>query len=336
MATALASDPLEAAELAGLRYTSDDRPGIRRKRQGRDFTFVDRGGRAIRDHAERRRIERLAIPPAWTDVWISPDRVGHLQATGRDARGCKQYRYHERWRAVRDETKYGRLVPLAKLLTRIRGRVQRDLARQGVPREKVLAAVVRLLEETAIRVGNEEYARANRSFGLTTLRNRHVDVSGTRIVATLEELPGQELFQYLDDEGATHPLGSDDVNAYLREISGEDLTAKELRTWAGTVHTARALASRPAHKNERRAQGELVAAIAEVAARLGNTRAICRRCYVHPAVVEAYLTGTLPRALGSKRAGDVPHGGLSRDERAVLALLERSERGASRKAKRAA
>lgn len=360
MATALASDPLEAAELAGLRYTSDDRPGIRRKRQGRGFTFVDRDGRAIRDRAERRRIERLAIPPAWTDVWISPDPLGHLQATGRDARGRKQYRYHERWRAVRDETKYGRLVPLARLLTRMRGRVQRDLARQGVPREKVLAAVVRLLEETAIRVGNEEYARANRSFGLTTLRNRHVDVSGTRIVfrfrgksgkehevrlrdgrlarivAKLEELPGQELFQYLDDEGATHPLGSDDVNAYLREISGEDLTAKELRTWAGTVHAARALASRPAHKNERLAQRELVAAIDEVAARLGNTRAICRRCYVHPAVVEAYLTGTLPRALGSKRTGDVAHGGLSRDERAVLALLERSERRASRKAKRAA
>ena len=192
MATALASDPLEAAELAGLRYTSDDRPGIRRKRRGRDFTFVDRGGRAIRDRAERRRIERLAIPPAWTDVWISPDPLGHLQATGRDARGRKQYRYHERWRAVRDETKYGRLVPLAKLLTRIRGRVQRDLARQGVPREKVLAAVVRLLEETAIRVGNEEYARANRSFGLTTLRNRHVDVSGTRIVFRFRGKSGKE------------------------------------------------------------------------------------------------------------------------------------------------
>src|SRR3989442_4925396 len=192
MATALASDPLEAAELAGLRYTSDDRPGIRRKRQGRHFTFVDRDGRAIRDRAERRRIERLAIPPAWTDVWISPDPLGHLQATGRDARGRKQYRYHERWRAVRDETKYGRLVPLAKLLTRIRGRVQRDLARQGVPREKVLAAVVRLLEETAIRVGNEEYARANRSFGLTTLRNRHVDVSGTKIVFRFRGKSGKE------------------------------------------------------------------------------------------------------------------------------------------------
>src|SRR5438445_13304354 len=254
-------DPVASARAAGLHYVSDLSPGLRRKRSGKGFAYLASDGTPLRE-PDTRRIKRLAIPPAWADVWISPDPLGHLQATGRDARGRKQYRYHESWRAVRDETKYGRLVPLAKLLTRIRGRVQRDLARQGVPREKVLAAVVRLLEETAIRVGNEEYARANRSFGLTTLRNRHVDVSGTRIVfrfrgksgkehevrlrdgrlarivAKLEELPGQELFQYLDEEGATHPLGSDDVNAYLREISGEDLTAKDLRTWSGAVHAA--------------------------------------------------------------------------------------------------
>ena len=332
MASALATDPLKAAQLAGLRYTSDDHAGIRRKRNGRGFTYLDADGSRVRDRGELRRIRRLAIPPAWTDVWISPTPVGHIQATGRDAKGRKQYRYHERWRRVRDETKYGRLAGLAKVLPKVRARVKRDLARPGVPREKVLATVVRLLEETHIRVGNEEYARANRSFGLTTLRNRHVDVRGTRmvfrfrgksgkehevdvrdprlarVVAKLEQLPGQELFQYLDADGAARPLDSADINDYLREISGEDLTAKEFRTWAGTVLAARALAARPRHRNEQLARRELLAAVDEVAARLGNTRAICRRCYIHPAVVEAYLSGSLPRSLASRRASRVPQG----------------------------
>jgi DNA topoisomerase-1 len=266
MSTDTATDGVTAAHLAGLRYTSDDQPGIHRRRRGRGFAYVDRAAAPIREDAELRRIRRLAIPPAWTDVWISPSPLGHIQATGRDARGRKQYRYHERWRVIRDEAKYDRLADFAKALPRIRERVDADLARPGIPRERVLATAIRMLEETFMRVGNVEYARANGSFGLTTLRAKHVDVEGSRIlfhfrgkggkehevdlrdrrlarvVARLEQLPGQELFRYRDDDGELRAIGSEDVNEYLGEISGEELTAKDFRTWAGTVLAARALA----------------------------------------------------------------------------------------------
>jgi DNA topoisomerase I len=306
---------IEAAQDAGLRYSSDDRTGLRRRRAGRGFRYTDAEGRPITDKAELRRIRRLAIPPAWTDVWISPDARGHLQATGRDAKGRKQYRYHERFREVRDETKYERMLEFAKVLPRIRRRIDRDLRRSELGREKVLATIVRLLERTLIRVGNEEYARANRSYGLTTLRDKHVDVAGARVrfrfrgksgkehdvdvrdpgvarvMRRLQDLPGQELFRYVDADGAVHSVDSADVNAYLREITGAGFTAKDFRTWSGTMLAARALATQTHVANERIAKRNVTAAVAEVADRLGNTPAVCRKCYIHPAIVDAYLAG---------------------------------------------
>jgi DNA topoisomerase-1 len=354
MSNELASDGVVAAQLAGLRYTSDEQPGIRRRRKGRGFTFIDPEGVPVRDDAEIRRIRRLAIPPAWTDVWISPSPLGHIQATGRDARGRKQYRYHERWREVRDEAKYGRLTEFARALPRIRARVEADLARPGIPRERVLATAVRILDETFIRVGNAEYARENGSFGLTTLRSKHVEVVGSRIVfrfrgksgkehevdvrdrrlagviTRLEQLPGQELFRYLDDDGVLRTIESEDVNAYLREVTGEDVTAKEFRTWAGTVLAARALAGVGPARNERIARKHIVEAIDVVAARLGNTRAVCRKCYVHPAVLDAYAAGDLPVAL--RRAEKARRGhGLSSHEAAVATMLTRAARRAARR-----
>jgi DNA topoisomerase I len=351
----IASDGVATAQLAGLRYTSDEEPGIRRRRKGRGFAYVDRDGVPVRDDGELQRIRRLAIPPAWTDVWISPSPLGHIQATGRDARGRKQYRYHERWRDVRDEAKYGKLSDFAKALPRIRERVDADLARPGIPRERVLATAVRILEETFMRVGNVEYARANGSFGLTTLRAKHVDVDGSRIVfrfrgksgkdhevdvrdrrlarviGRLEHLPGQELFRYLDDDGELRTIGSDDVNEYLREISSEDLSAKDFRTWAGTVLAARALAELGPARNERIAQKRIVQAIDVVSARLGNTRAVCRKCYVHPGIFDAYAEGDLPTAL--RRPEKARKGlGLSTHEAAVAAMLTRATRRAARRA----
>ena len=355
MSNEVASDGVATAQLAGLRYTTDQQPGVRRRRKGRGFAYLDRDGVTIRDEGELRRIRRLAIPPAWTDVWISPSPLGHIQATGRDARGRKQYRYHQRWREVRDEAKYGKLSDFAKALPRIRERVDVDLGRPGVPRERVLATAVRILEETFMRVGNVEYARANGSFGLTTLRAKHVDVDGSRIVfrfrgksgkdhevdvrdrrlarviAQLEQLPGQELFRYLDDGGELRTIGSDDVNQYLREISNEDLSAKDFRTWAGTVLAARALAELGPARNDRIAQKRVVQAIDIVAARLGNTRAVCRKCYVHPRVLDAYAAGNLPAALRQpEQARKVL--GLSTHEAAVAAMLTRANRRAARRA----
>jgi DNA topoisomerase I len=351
----IASDSAAAAHLAGLRYTTDEQPGIRRQRKGRGFSYVDRDGHAVRDKSELRRIQRLAIPPAWTDVWISPNPLGHIQATGRDARGRKQYRYHERWREVRDEAKYGRLSDFAKALPRIRERIDADLALPGIPRERVLATAIRILEETFMRVGNVEYARANGSFGLTTLRSKHVDVEGSRIVfrfrgksgkdhevdvrdrrlarvvARLEQLPGQELFQYLDDNGELRTIGSEDVNAYLREIANEDLSAKDFRTWAGTVLAARALAELGPTKNERIARQRVVQAVDVVAARLGNTRAVCRKCYIHPGVLDAYAAGDLPAALRRPEKAGRGHG-LSTHEAAVAAMLARATKRAARRA----
>src|SRR5436190_1573116 len=279
-----APEPQEAARAAGLRYVSDALPGIRRKQAGRGFTYVGPDGDRISDRASLARIKSLAVPPAWTDVWICPDPRGHIQATGRDARGRKQYRYHARWRAVRDETKYDRMIAFGEALPRIRRRTEMDLRRPGLPREKVLAAVVRLLEVTRIRVGNEEYARTNRSYGLTTLLDRHVTVAGptlrfsfrgksgvrhqvdltdrrlAAIVKRCRDLPGQELFQYVDDDGRQHTIDSADVNDYLRQLSGADFTAKDFRTWAGTVLAARALRACPACASKTGARRAVVGA----------------------------------------------------------------------------
>jgi DNA topoisomerase I len=310
-------DPIAAAEAASLRYVSDAQPGIRRKRAGRHFSYVGTDGKPIRDRGELARIKALAIPPAWTDVWISPIADGHIQATGRDARGRKQYRYHARWRQVRDETKFTRMLAFGEALPLIRERTDRDLALKGLPRAKVLATVVRLLETTLIRVGNAEYAKENKSYGLTTMRDRHVEVDGSRIEFTFKgksgvkhsisvrdrrlativrrcrDIPGYELFQYIDEDGTRQDVDSGDVNEYLREITGQDFTAKDFRTWAGTVLASLALQELKAGDSGAQAKKNVVQAIETVAERLGNTPSICRKCYVHPAVIDSYLEGTL-------------------------------------------
>jgi DNA topoisomerase I len=315
-------DPVRAAEDAGLRWVSDDAPGLRRVRAGKGFRYLDADGERLTDDKTLARIRHLAIPPAWRDVWICPSPNGHVQATGRDARGRKQYRYHDRWRAKRDETKYDKMLLFGLALPKIRARVDEDLARPGLPREKVLATVVRLLETTLIRVGNEEYARTNKSFGLTTLRNHHVDVDGAelrfefrgksgiqrrvsvhdrrlaRIIRRCQDLPGHELFQYVDDEGMLRPIDSQDVNDYLREITHQEITAKDFRTWNGTVLAAGALRDAMRGGPRGRSKRVVTRCIDRVAARLGNTKAVCRKCYVHPGVIEAYLDGSLDRALG--------------------------------------
>jgi DNA topoisomerase-1 len=309
---------------AGLRYCSDCEPGIRRRRRGRHFTYVLPDGRRLKDPQALARIRSLAIPPAYRDVWICASANGHLQATGRDARGRKQYRYHPRWRPHRDASKFDRMLDFGHVLPRIRARVSRDLRRSGMPRERVLAMVVRLLEATRIRVGNEEYARSNGSFGLTTLRDRHVTRSGgdvhlvfrgksgiaqrvpitdksiARLVLRCQDIPGQELFQWLDDAGERGRIDSSDVNEYLREASGGDFTAKDFRTWFATVDALELLRTRRAN-SEREAKRQTVAAIAEVALRLGNTATICRKCYIHPEVLAAHIDGRLA-ALGSLTA----------------------------------
>src|SRR5436190_5343463 len=335
-------DPIESARAAGLRYVSDLSPGIRRKRAGKGFMYRNSEGRTVDDRDTIRRIKGLAVPPAWTDVWICPNPHGHLQATGRDARGRKQYRYHLRWREVRDAVKYDRMVAFAAALPEIREQTDRDLERPGMPREKVLAAIVRLLEETRIRVGNEEYRKENGSFGLTTLRNRHAEVIGAdvhfsfrgksgklhrvdlqdrrlaRIVKRFLEIPGQELFQFLDESGEAKPIDSADVNAYLRDISGEDFTAKDFRTWAGTILAARFLRETIARPNTRGAKKQLTRAIARVADELGNTPAVCKKGYIHPAVIAAYLAGGLKPI---KERDDVDPYQLSAEERSLLAML---------------
>jgi DNA topoisomerase-1 len=348
---AIVTDPVAVAQHAGLTYVSDRDPGLTRRPTRTGFSYRDAAGRAVRNPDVLRRIRRLAIPPAWRDVWISARANGHLQAVGRDARGRKQYRYHARWREARDETKYGRLLAFAEALPKIRARVEADLARPGLPRDKVLATVVRLLETTLIRIGNEEYARQNGSFGLTTLRARHVDVSGgtlrfrfrgkggkshevgvrdpriARIVRRCQELPGQELFQYMDDDGTLRSVDSADINAYLRDASGEDFTAKDFRTWAGTVLAALALAAIGPPGGVTRAKRNVARAVAAVSQQLGNTPAICRRGYVHPAVIDAYVDGAI---VGRVRATS---NGLKPEEAAVTAFLSsRLARGADRAA----
>lgn len=335
--------PRRSARAAGLRYVHDGTPGLRRRRSGRQFRYVDEGGAAVRDARVLKRIRALAIPPAWQDVWICARDDGHLQATGRDARGRKQYRYHRRWREVRDETKYGRMSAFAKALPALRRQVARDLARAGLPREKVLATLVRLLETTYIRVGNAEYARDNDSFGLTTLRERQVRVRGktlqfrfrgksgvehdiafadarlARIVCRMQDLPGEELFRYVNGDGTAHSVDSAEVNEYLGSVAGEAFTSKDFRTWAGTVLCARALRALEPPRSLGESRRGLAQAVESVARKLGNTKAVCRKCYIHPAIVESYERGEL---------ADLMHG--RSDEAGVVAVLRAQLRTSER------
>ena len=337
-----------AARSAHLRYVSDTERGFARRRRGKSFTYVRPNGEAVRDAATLARIRGLAIPPAWNDVWICRAANGHLQATGRDARGRKQYRYHPRWRDAQDQNKYERIIAFARMLPKIRRAVARHLRKRGLPREKVLAAAVKLLEATLIRVGNEEYARDNHSFGLTTMHDQHVKVRGATIrfdfrgkqgieheidlkdqrlaaiVHACGELPGQELFQYLDEGGEVCDVGSGDVNDYLRKVSGEDFTAKDFRTWAGTALAAQALQEFQDFDSAAAAKRNITKAIERVAERLGNSQAICRKSYVHPAIIEAYMDRSLVKTL-KRRTEKELRGTLHRlspEEAAVLALLK--------------
>ncbi len=342
------ADPPAAAKAAGLRYVTDSKPGIRREKDGEGFRYLDAKGEPVEDEATLKRIKALAIPPAWQEVWICAQANGHLQATGRDAKGRKQYRYHAKWRNVRDEVKYERMINFGKALPQIRAEVDRALKLPGLPREKVLATIVYLLEATMMRVGNEEYARTNKSFGITTLRNRHVKVDGSdvefrfrgksgvyhkihvhdrrlaRIIRSSRDLPGQELFQYVDEDGETHSIDSSDVNDYLRAITGEDYTAKDFRTWSGTVLAAMALQEFEKFDSETQAKKNIVRAIESVAEKLGNTPSVCRKCYVHPAVLDAYLEGSVLEALRERTEQQLTEDlhTLQPEEAAVLAMLQ--------------
>ena len=341
------ADPKDAAESAGLRYVSDARPGIHRKKAGKGFTYTRADGSKLSEPDVLKRIGALAIPPAWTDVWICPWVDGHIQATGRDAKGRKQYRYHARFREVRESTKYEHVIDFADALPFIREKVREHMSLRGLPREKVLATVVHLLESTLIRVGNDDYAKQNNSYGLTTLKNRHVAVDGNevrfrfsgksgkqwslrvrdrriaKIIKACQELPGQELIQYVDEEGNCRDVTSTDVNDYLREITGKDITAKDFRTWAGTVLAAIALNELESFDSAAQAKRNLRAAIEKVSARLGNTPTICRKCYVHPEVLNYYMDGNLVLELKSKAESELRSGveSLKPEEAAVLALL---------------
>jgi DNA topoisomerase I len=350
-------DPAESARAARLRYVSDDSPGIRRVRSGKGFVYINQDDKTVRDPDELRRLKSLAIPPAWRDVWICPLPHGHLQATGRDAKGRKQHRYHPRWREVRDETKYDRMREFAKMLPAIRRKVKQDLALPGLPREKVLATVIRLLETSMIRVGNEEYRRQNNSFGLATLRSRHVNVWGAsirfefrgksgvhhavdlndrrlaRIIKQCQDLPGYELFQYIGDDAERYAIDSGDVNDYLRQIAGGEFSSKDFRTWAGTVLAAQALGEFHGVDSKTRVKNNILQAIESVAKKLGNTKAVCRKCYIHPAVIDAYTDGSLLQALrrhAKKPAANHSHA-LAPEEAAVLALLNRKLKLANRR-----
>jgi DNA topoisomerase-1 len=342
-------DPVASARAAGLRYVTDAMPGYRREKQGEGFVYFAPDGQQVTDEAELTRIKKLGIPPAYTDVWICPRPNGHLQATGRDARGRKQYRYHPRWREVRDENKYDRMLAFGAALPAIRTQVDKDLGLPGLSRRKVVATVIRLLETTLIRVGNIEYAKSNKSFGLTTMRDRHVQVKGetinfsfrgkskkdwslsirdrrlARIVKNCRDLPGYELFQYLDEDGKRQTIDSSDVNEYLREITAQDFSAKDFRTWAGTVLAALALQEFASFDKETEAKKNVVSAIKSVSERLGNTPSICRKCYVHPAVIDAYLEGTMLESLQQITAQELVENlhELKPEEAAIMALLQK-------------
>jgi DNA topoisomerase I len=345
----------QAARSAGLVYVTDRMAGIHRVRQGRGFRFIDDRGRAVGSRADLDRIARLAIPPAWKDVWICPSPRGHLQACGRDAKRRKQYRYHRDWRQVRDEAKYDQMLTFAMALPALRRQIAKDLSAKGLPRRKVVAAVVQLLEKTFIRVGNDEYARDNQSYGLTTMRNRHVKVSRSRlrfrfkgksgkphditfddvrlarIVRRCQDLPGHELFGYVDDEGQVQDIGSADVNDYLREVTGQDFTAKSFRTWAATVLAACALQELPECQSNAHARRNVAKAVEAVAGLLGNTPAICKKSYIHPAILDAYADGTLPRTRRRRALKAVAPPDFIRMETAVLAWLQRLHRSAHRR-----
>jgi DNA topoisomerase-1 len=347
----LITDPVQSARFAGLRYLSDDRPGIRRHRRGKGFYYTQPGGARLSDPDTLARIKSIVIPPAWQQVWISPIANGHLQATGRDARGRKQSRYHPKWREVRDETKYHRMLLFGDALPHIRARVEHDLTLPGMPRPKVLGTIVRLLETTFIRIGNEEYAKTNHSYGLTTLRNKHVTVTGAtlhfafqgksgvkhaidlsdrrlaNIVRKCLDIPGYELFQYLDSEGQRHAIDASDVNAYLREItpSSDEIgfTAKDFRTWAGSVLTCTLLRELEPYASETEAKRNIVQAIKSVAKLLGNTPSVCRKCYIHPVVLDSYLDGQMMKAIEKevvKKLEDSPNK-LRAEECALMRLL---------------
>lgn len=332
----------KSASEAGLRYVTDARPGISRKQtKSGQFVYRRHDGLPVKDKETLARIRGLVIPPAWTEVWICPIANGHLQATGRDARGRKQYRYHPRWRETRDQTRFDKLLSFGKALPRIRKRVDSDLRRHGLCRERVLALVVKLLESTLIRVGNDEYARHNGSYGLTTMHNRHAAVSGGKITFTFrgksgrqhridlrsprmaklvrrcQELPGQELFGYLDDGGTVHDVTSQDVNDYLRETAGEEFSAKDVRTWAGTVLAAKALSELGAAATQREAKKQVVSAVQATAQLLGNTPAVCRRCYIHPQVIDRYMTGEVMSFVKTGK------GGLRAEEAALMRFLRK-------------
>jgi DNA topoisomerase I len=342
------TDPQKSAQAVGLRYVSDELPGIRRRKSAKGFRYVDANGKSVLDRAQLGRIKSLAIPPAWTEVWICPVENGHLQATGRDDKGRKQHRYHRRWREARDETKFNRMIVFAKALPKIRQRVRKDLKLPELSRKKVLATIVRLLEISLIRVGNEEYARNNHSFGLTTMQDKHVAVNGStvhfqfngkggkhhtidvkneqlaKIVKRCRDIPGQDLFQYIDENGERVDVKSEDVNGYLREISGENFTVKDFRTWAGTVLAAIALREFEKFDTQARAKKNLVRAIESVAKKLGNTPTICKKCYVHPAIFDSYLDGSLADILKQHAEEElkVALNKLKPEEAAVLSLLQ--------------
>lgn len=347
------TDPKKSARAVGLRYVNDDMPGIRRQRRGRGFSYIDTQGKVIDDPEERERIEALVIPPAWIDVWICPSPNGHLQATGRDAKGRKQYRYHPQWSETRGQTKYHRLLQFGEALPLIREQVEQDLGLRGLSRRKVLAAILQLLETTCIRIGNKEYARSNRSFGLTTLRDRHVDVSGSTIhfhfrgksgqdreidlkdrrlagiVKKCRDIPGYDLFQYVDDNEQRQAIDSGDVNDYLREITRQEFTAKDFRTWGGTILAAMALYELGPYESQTEAKQNIVQAVKEAAACLGNRPATCRKYYIHPAVLDAYEDSTLFEKLQRAlvRAADAPAARLYPEETALMAILREGAGG---------
>jgi DNA topoisomerase I len=344
----ISTDPVESAQAAGLQYTTDNSPGIQRRARGKkQFVYLSPNGEVIRDQAEIRRIESLAIPPAYQDVWICPTANGHLQATGRDARGRKQYRYHPLWRTVRDQTKFTRMILFSQSLPLIRKQVDQDLALPGLPKRKVLAAIVRLMELTRIRVGNEEYARTNQSYGLTTMQDQHVDVSGSkirfsfrgksgvdhdiqltdrrlaRIVKSCQDIPGQDLFQYVDEAGEFQSISSGDINQYLKEVTNQDFTAKDFRTWAGTVLAAAQLAETEQFTSETAAKKNITQVVKAVSAHLGNRPATCRKYYVHPAIFAAYLNLSLFEAMTQHaRQTSEDKYALRPEELAVVAILE--------------
>ena len=344
---AIITDPQKSAEVVGLTYVSNDMPGIQRVGSGKHFKYLDANGKVVRDEKQLKRIKSLVIPPAWRNVWICPKENGHLQATGLDDRGRKQYRYHSKWREVRDETKFNRMILFGKALPKIRAQVEKHLRLEGMPRQKVLATIVRLMDTTFIRVGNDEYARENKSYGLTTMRNKHAEVKGSKvrfqfrgksakqhiidvedarlakIVRKCQDLPGQELFCYINGDGTVQDVKSDDVNTYLREISGQEFTAKDFRTWAGTVLAAKELCEVCDFETKKDIKKNITRTVEAVAHKLGNTPAVCRKCYVHPAVLDSYQDGSMRgllkiRPKKASKAGNT----LPPQEAAVLCLLE--------------